>query len=40
MLINASSMFEFHILVVAVILFYILKLIMEIMPHYPTKAHL
>jgi hypothetical protein len=38
MLINASSMFEFHMLVVAVILFYILELIMEIVHNYPTKT--
>ena len=36
MLINASSMFEFHMLVVAVTMFYILELIMEIVPNYPT----
>ena len=36
MLINASSMFEFHMLVVAVIMFYIQELIMEIVPNYPT----
>ena len=36
MLINASSMFEFHMLVVAVVMFNILELIMEIMPNYPT----
>ena len=36
MLINASSMFEFHMLVVVVIMFYILELIMEIVPNYPT----
>jgi hypothetical protein len=36
MLINASSMFEFHMLVVAAIMFYILELIMEIVPNYPT----
>ena len=32
MLINASSMFEFHMLVVAAIMFYILELIMQIVP--------
>ena len=36
MLINASSMFEFHMLVVVVIMFYFLELIMEIVPNYPT----
>jgi hypothetical protein len=38
MLINASSMFEFHMLVVDAILFYILELIMEIVPNYPTLS--
>jgi hypothetical protein len=37
MLINASSMFEFHMSVVVVIMFYILKLFMEIVPNYPTS---
>jgi len=36
MLINASSMFEFHMLVLVVIIFYILELIMKIVPNYPT----
>ena len=36
MLINASSMFEFHMLLVAAIMFYILELIMEIVPNFPT----
>jgi hypothetical protein len=35
MLINASSMFEFHMIVVAVIMFYILEVIMKIVPNYP-----
>jgi hypothetical protein len=39
-LINASSMFEFHMLVVAAIIFYILKLSMEIVPNYPTTCAL
>jgi hypothetical protein len=38
MLINASSMFEFHMLVVAIIMFYILELIMQIVPNYPTTT--
>jgi hypothetical protein len=38
MLINASSMFEFHILVVVVAKFNILELIMKIVPNYPTRA--
>jgi hypothetical protein len=38
MLINASSMFEFHMLLVAVIMFYILELIVEIVPNYPTLS--
>jgi hypothetical protein len=36
MLINASSMFEFHMLLVAAIMFYILELIMETVSNYPT----
>jgi hypothetical protein len=36
MLINA--LIEFHVFVVAVIMFYILELIMEIMPNYPTAT--
>ena len=36
MLINASSMFEFHMLVVTVVILNILELIMEIVPNYPT----
>ena len=36
MLINASSMFEFHMLVVTVVMLNILELIMEIVPNYPT----
>ena len=36
MLINASSMFEFHMLVVTVVMLSILELIMEIVPNYPT----
>jgi hypothetical protein len=37
-LINASSMFEFHMLVVVVIMFNILELIMKFLPNYPTVA--
>ncbi|KAM0901368.1 hypothetical protein ACQ4PT_020054 [Festuca glaucescens] len=37
MLINASSMFEFHMLVVTVVMLNILELIMEIVPNYPTE---
>jgi hypothetical protein len=36
MLINASCMFEFHMLLVVVVMFNILKLIMKIEPNYPT----
>ena len=36
MLITASSMFEFHMLVVTFVMLYILELIMEIVPNYPT----
>jgi hypothetical protein len=36
MLINASSMFEFHMLVVHVVMFNILELTMETLPNYPT----
>jgi len=36
MLINASSMFEFHMLVVDIVMLNILELIMEIVPNYPT----
>jgi hypothetical protein len=36
MLINASSMVEFHMLILVVIMFYIRELIMEIVPNYPT----
>jgi hypothetical protein len=36
MLINASSMFQFHMLLVAAIMFYILELIMKIVLNYPT----
>ncbi|KAM0927751.1 hypothetical protein ACQ4PT_002662 [Festuca glaucescens] len=38
MLINASSMFEFNMLVVDVVMLNILELIMEIVPNYPTGA--
>ncbi len=38
MLINASSMFEFHMLVVAVVMLNILELIMEIVPNYPIET--
>jgi hypothetical protein len=38
MLINASSIFEFHMLVVDVVMLNILKLIMEILPNYPTAS--
>ena len=36
MLITTSSMFEFHMLVVTVVMLNILELIMEIVPNYPT----
>ena len=36
MLINASSMFEFHMLIVTVVMLNILELIMKIVPNYPT----
>ena len=36
MLINASSMFEFHMLVAYVVMFIILELIMELLPNFPT----
>ena len=36
MLINTSSMFEFHMHVAVVVMIYILELIMEIMPNNPT----
>ena len=36
MLITASSMFEFHMLVVTVVMLNILELIMEIVPNFPT----
>ena len=36
MLITASSMFEFHMLVVTVVMLNILELIMKIVPNYPT----
>jgi hypothetical protein len=36
MLINAPSMFEFHMLVVVVVILNILELIMEIVPNYTT----
>ena len=34
MLVNASSMFEFHMLVAAVVMFNILELIMELLPNF------
>ena len=36
MLISASSMFDLHVLVVGFVMFNILKLIIEIVPNYPT----
>ena len=36
MLITTSSMFEFHMLVVTIVMLNILELIMEIVPNYPT----
>ena len=36
MLINTSSMLEIHMLVATAIMFYILELIMEILPNIPT----
>ena len=38
MLSSASSMLEFHMLVTSIVMFYILELIMEIMPNYSTQA--
>jgi hypothetical protein len=38
MLITTSSMFEFHMLVVTVVMLNILELIMEIVPNYPTEG--
>jgi hypothetical protein len=37
MLINASNMFDFHMLVVDVVMVNILELIMKIVPNYPTS---
>jgi hypothetical protein len=36
MLFTASSMFELHVVVAAVVMLNILELIMEIVPNYPT----
>ena len=36
MLVNASSMFEFHMLVVDVVMLNILKLIMKLLLNFPT----
>jgi hypothetical protein len=36
MLVNASSMFEFNMIVVIVVMLNILELIMELLPNYPT----
>ena len=36
MLISTSSMFEFHMIIVVVVMFNILKLIMKILPNYTT----
>ena len=38
MLISTSSMLEFHMIVVAVVMLNILELTMEIMPNYPTDS--
>jgi hypothetical protein len=37
MFINAYSMFEFHMLVIDVVMLNIVELIMKIMPNYPIK---
>ena len=37
MLRNTSSMLEFHMSVVIAVIFYILELIMEILPNIPTN---
>jgi hypothetical protein len=36
MLVNASSMFEFHIIVAIVVMLNILELIMKLLPNFPT----
>jgi hypothetical protein len=36
-LFSISSMFELHVIVAGIIMFNILKLIMEIVPNYPTS---
>jgi hypothetical protein len=38
MLITASSMYEFHMLVLTVVMLNILELIMKILPNYPTET--
>lgn len=37
MLINTSSMLEFHVIVAAVVMFNIMELIVKILPNYPTQ---
>ena len=37
MLISTSSMFVFHMLVAVLVMFNILKLIMKLLPNYPTR---
>ena len=39
MLINASSMFEFHMLVAFIVMLNIQKLIMELLSNYPTEKY-
>lgn len=38
MLVTASSMFEFHMLVAIVVMFNILELIIELLPNFPTPT--
>jgi hypothetical protein len=37
-LISASSIFKFHVLIAAIVMFNILKLIMKIMSNFPTVS--
>jgi hypothetical protein len=37
LLFSTSSMFELHVVVADIVMFNILKLIMKIVPNYPTK---
>jgi hypothetical protein len=38
LLFSTSSMFELHVVVAGIVMFNIMKLIMEIVPNYPTRA--